>query len=536
MNAQLRRQNMERKILEKLIESIGVKAICKSFKIGKDRVRTVRAKGIEFQYLNAEGKNSGPVKIPPPPERVFPDFTDGRSHISSEANEILLARKDWVVERLAAGWSSITIFEELNNEIVSRSSFYRFISRHELDKITKNIPKVSGPIIHTPGEALILDWGKLRDVVDKATGEFRTLWAFIGVMGFSRYLMIRLVWTNSVGVTMDAIEGMLREIGGVPRKLTSDNPKCFAIKADKYDPNLNPSFERLASYYNFRIECLPPRDPKKKGKVERMVPYARRLFEAFNSDNFQLQTAQEYINKKCAIANERRHGTTDLKPIEMFLTEEAGKLNVLPALCYEREEISYPTVRKDGFVRFGNKYYAVSDDQIDKEAVVLGSKSRISIYISGFLIETYDRIVDKYQTHAIKDHLQKPWQKIEENNKGYIAHARRIGPHCEALIKALIQRGDGFVDTRILWGILALEKKKYPADLIDQACGDAYRLGKFSSRYVEKIILDSLKQKHLKEKLEMRKPQPTMYTSQGDEYSRHIESIIDKTKTSPIIQ
>ncbi len=37
---------------------------------------------------------------------------------------------------------------------------------------------------------------------------------------------------------MDAIESMLQEIGGVPRKLTSDNPKCFATKADKYDPKL----------------------------------------------------------------------------------------------------------------------------------------------------------------------------------------------------------------------------------------------------------------------------------------------------------
>jgi transposase len=126
-------------------------------------------------------------------------------------------------------------------------------------------------------------------------------------------MMIRLVWTNSVDITMDAIEGMLQELGGVPRKLTSDNPKCFAIKADKHDPTLNPSFERLASHYDFRIECLPPQDPKKKGKVERMMPYARRIFEAFNTDNFQLEKAQEYINKKCVIANERRHGTTDLK-------------------------------------------------------------------------------------------------------------------------------------------------------------------------------------------------------------------------------
>lgn len=529
MKAQRRRQNMDRKIVEKLADGIGVKAICRQLKVGKDRVRTVRAKGIEFQYLNAEGSHAGPVKIPPTPENVFPNFVDKRNLKTSEADRILVERKEWIIERLRAEWSPITIFEELETATISRSSFYRFMARHELDKLTKKTPKVSAPIVHEPGEALILDWGKLRDVVDKKTGQIRTLWAFVGVMGFSRYMMIRLVWTNSVEVTMDAIEGMLQEMGGVPRRLTSDNPKCFAIKADKYDPILNPSFERIAHHYGFRIECLPPRDPKKKGKVERMMPYARRLFEAFNTDNFEIENAQEYINRKCSIANERRHGTTDLKPIEVFLTEEVNHLRPLPGTSYDKEEIAYPVVRKDGFVRFDKKYYAVSEVHIDKESVVLGSKSRVCIYVAGVLIETYDRLSDKHQTHAIQPHLQNSWQKIEENNKGYLNQARRVGPHCEALVKALILRAEGFVDTRILWGILSLEKKKYPADIIDQACGEAYQLGKYSSAYVEKLILDLLKQKHLKEAFNSIKPPPTKYTSQGDEYSLHLEELT-KTK------
>jgi len=526
---------MDRKILEKLSEGVGVKAICRQFRIGKDRVRSVRAKGIEFQYLNTDGNRAGSVSIPPPPENVFPNFVDRRHLKTSEADRILLAKKAWITDRLEARWSPITIFEEIESPEISRSSFYRFMSRHELDKLSKKVPKASAPIVHEPGEALILDWGKLKDVVDKTTGEIRTLWAFVGVMGFSRYMMIRLVWTNSVEVTMDAIEGMLQELGGVPRRLTSDNPKCFAIKADKYDPTLNPSFERIAHHYGFRIECLPPQDPKKKGKVERMMPYARRLFEAFNADNFQMENAQEYINKKCGIANERRHGTTDLKPIEVFLSEEVNHLRPLPSTTYEKEEISYPVVRKDGFVRFANKYYAVSDEHIDKESMVLGSKSRLCIYVSGILVETYDRIIDKKQTHAIHPHLEKCWQKIEENNKGYLNQARRIGPHCEALVKALIMRGDGFVDTRILWGILSLEKKKYPADIIDQACAEAYQLGKLSSKYVEKLILDLLKQKHLKESFSNTKPAPTKFTGQGEEYSRHIEELTNGKMSSTTI-
>jgi hypothetical protein len=327
---------------------------------------------------------------------------------------------------------------------------------------------------------------------------------------------------------MDAIESMLREIGGVPRRVTSDNPKCFAIKADKYDPILNPSFERLAHHYQFRIECLPPADPKKKGKVERLVPYARRIFEAYPQDWTSIETAQKYMDKKCVIANERRHGTTCLKPIEIFLTEEAGTLRELPSLAYEKEEMTYATVRRDGFARFSNKYYAVADQFIEKEVVILGSKSRISIFANGNLIETYDRIKDQHQSHIIADHLKKPWQKVEENNKHYLDKAKRMGASVEAVIRVLVLRSEGFIDTRIIWGILSLDKK-YSNDLIDQACAEAYRISRFSSKYVEKVILDLMKSKHLLETKEKHVHQKTKFTS-TNQYGQYVSEIFQEVK------
>lgn len=123
---------MDRKILGKLAEGVGVKATCRHFKVGKNRVRTVRAMGIEFQYLNIEGKGFGEVEIPRSPANVFPDFIDRRNLKTSEADQILLTKKDWILDRLAAQWSPITIFEELKNAEVSRSSFYRFMARHSL--------------------------------------------------------------------------------------------------------------------------------------------------------------------------------------------------------------------------------------------------------------------------------------------------------------------------------------------------------------------------------------------------------------------
>ncbi len=110
----------------------------------------------------------------------------------------------------------------------------------------------------------------------------------------------------------------------------------------------------------------------------------------------------------CALPTiyERKHGTTCQKPLIVFLENEVSTLKPLPALCYGREEVAYPTVRKDGFVRFANKYYAVADEHIGKDVVVIASPTQVSIYDRGRLLELYTRMTGKESTHAIKDHLK----------------------------------------------------------------------------------------------------------------------------------
>jgi len=55
------------------------------------------------------------------------------------------------------------------------------------------------------------------------------------------------------------------------------------------------------------VECLPPADPQKKGKVERLIGYTRRLYEAHGPLWSGLEESQTYMDRKVALANERRH-------------------------------------------------------------------------------------------------------------------------------------------------------------------------------------------------------------------------------------
>lgn len=485
MTQQTRKRLMDRKIVELLLQGKSAREVTRILGVGDRRVRRIKLTAEEYGYI---GKIP-PTPMPEYPAALFADGPDGRASKYSEANALLCLRKPWIIERLSAGWHPITVYEELGFS-VSRSSFYRFLHRHDLIAMHENARRRVVPeIVHRPGEALLLDWGKLRDVIEPETGKKRTLWAFVGVLGYSRYLMVRLVWSNDTKTTLSAIESMFREIGGVPSRITSDNPKCFALEASRYEPLLNPAFERMAAHYQTHIECLPPANPEKKGKVERPMPYVRRLYEAHGEQWLGLEESQRYIDRKLVIANERKHGTTRMKPIEQLLSIELSALKTLPSLGYEPEEVSDGKVRRDGHVRFDNKYYSLAEEFIGQNVLILANTAQVSIYHKGQLLEVHTRIPssDLLRSKSTKPHHLKPWEREMQSDSLYRKRAQAIGADVDRFIVALLNKGQGFVDTRKIWGILSLDKV-YSAEQINKACRQALELHSLSYRTVKSLL------------------------------------------------
>lgn len=478
-----RRRFVDRKIVQYLIEGKNHRFIKKHLKVGAGRLEKVKRLAQEHGYLDGKA-------LPAYPEALFPDRIDRRSDQRSDVDRLLGAHRSWIEEHLKAGWRPITVFEELGSTFgvaVRRPSFYRFLHRHALAQLAHEAKalRVVPEIVHQPGEALILDWGLLGRVFDPARNAMRALWVLIGVLGLSRYLMARLVWSNDVATTLTAIESMLTEIGGAPARVTSDNPKCFALQASRYEPLLNPAFERFAAHYGFTIECLPPADPEKKGKVERMVPYVRRLYEA-HGEFVRVEESQHYLDRKLVIANQRRHGTTQRQPVEDLIIEREH-LRALPPSAYEIEETATATVRQDGHVRFANRYYSLDERFIGEEVLVLGGRERIAMYHRGKLIETHERLMDPYRFKQTKPGHLKPWERALSDHSLYRQRAGKLGPSVEQLIVILLEQGQGFIDTRKVWGILSLDKK-YDAHAIDAACRQAIDMQSYSYRTVVRLL------------------------------------------------
>lgn len=497
---------IDRKIIEGLLAKKSYRALCRELKVGSRRIAKVEKLALQAGYLDLS------VPLPHFPEALFEEKS--RSFVpQSDPDQALESHRDWIIERIKAGWHKVTIYEELPVK-VGRSSFYRYLDRHKLALPTDS-ERVVPEIVHMPGEALLLDWGHLCTILCPETAKRRMVWAFVGVLGYSRRMAVRLVWTNSVDITMAAIEEILVELGGVPSRVTSDNPKCFALKADKYQPLLNPAFEMLAQHYGFVIECLPPRDPEKKGKVERPMPFVRRLFEA-HGEWLGIELAQEYLDKKIVIANERKHGTTGEKPIARFDAFEKEALKPLPPLRFERQEMAEPIVREDGHVRFKSKYYSVGEGYRGASVVVLGNSQIVRIYFKGNLLTVHDRVRDNSRSKSTKAEHRKVWEKSLEDNAHYLEKAGKIGPNLHTLVQIILTSQHGFVETRMVWGLFHLAKL-YERKDFDDACAMAIENHAFSYRDVKRILENTCTPLKSEEK------HKHIYTRQMSEYTNHIE-------------
>jgi transposase len=529
----LEKITVDRKIVEGLREGRSLTSLTKLSGKGKGYVIKIKDLAIEYGYVVSDDNNKIylPTKkdLPLYPQALFP-LRDGRSERSSGTDDLLLSKREWIKERLELGWSPQTIFEELPLS-VPRSNFYRYLHRQNLMVVAplKNVME----LIHSPGECLQVDWGKLFDVMDPVTGKKKTIWIFIGILGHSRYEMARVVERLDFETTIEVLISMFDELGGVPRKVTSDNPRVFVNQSSLYEPSVNPAFERFASHYGFIVEALPPGEPSMKGKVERMVPMKRRLFESYDKSSYTLKSAQEHLNKKMEIVNERKHGTHLQKPIDVFLNDEVLKLKELPILRYEVESVVHSTVRADGYVRFLNKYYRVDIKLKGEITLVIGNSEQVSIYCGGRLLEVYSRITDPFITKACKDHYKEPWEKTLQDHGHYLRRAQQVGAHVERFISIILARGEGFVDTRVIWGILVLNKK-YKNEDINRACESSLELSQVNLATVRQLL--NIMAKPIENKNKIKNEEFSVQVRGGkfarpmSEYKNHLRLVYSNTK------
>ncbi|MGK8558799.1 Mu transposase domain-containing protein [Nocardia gipuzkoensis] len=134
------------------------------------------------------------------------------------------------------------------------------------------------------------------------------------------------------------------------------------------------------------------RSPQDKPLVERCVPYARSTFVA--EERFRdLEDCRERAQRWCReTAGMRIHGTTRLRPAEVFATDEAPQLKPLPDTAFDIPTWVNPKVAPDRHDQISQALYSIPGDLVGQRLSARVDSQTVKLYFRGELIKVHPRV------------------------------------------------------------------------------------------------------------------------------------------------
>ena len=383
-----------------------------------------------------------------------------------------------------AGLSVQRIYQDLVVEHQFAGSYHavrRFVLRHH--GATAELPLRRMEC--EAGQELQVDFGQGAWVIEN--GKRRRTHLFRGVLSHSRKGYCEAVWRQTSESFIRCLENAFRHFGGVTATVVIDNLKAGVIRADWFDPELNPKLEEFARHYGTAILPTKPAMPRHKGKVEAGVKYAQnnavkgRSFESLGAQNLFLAEWER------TTADTRIHGTTRQQVARVFTEVERPALRALPAMVFPVFEEAPRTVHRDGHVEFKRAYYSVPPEYVGRQ-VWVRHESR--------LLRIYNQRREQIALHAGAEagkfatdpaHLHSRKRHLVERGEDYLLdQCRLLGPLTGTWAEAMHQ-ARGPQGLRVMLGLLQLAGK-HPVSQLEKAAGTATHHGAWRLRDLKRLL------------------------------------------------
>jgi len=402
-----------------------------------------------------------------------------------------------IEDALLRGRNAMGIYEHLVDEH-GFSHSYETVKRYVLALRGARSPEAH-PIIETaPGEEAQVDYGDGPMVRHPETGRYTRMRMFVLTLGYSRKSVRLLTWKSSTEIWSRLHERAFQRLGGCPKTTVLDNLKEGVLKADIYEPSLNPLYRDVLKHYG--MVALPCRvgHPDRKGKVESAVGHAQRTplagmrFESLESAQAYLDTWEERW------ADTRIHGTTKRQVAAMF-AEEKPHLLPLPVEPFRYYRFGVRTIHLDGCVEVEGAYYLAPPGHIGRTVQVQWDELHVrllELHTGRLLREHLRQSKGRFRHHPEDRPARTPASTLK-----LLERARRAGTSIGTLCDEIHRREPLGAERRIL-GVLALARR-YGVAAVEDACVTALEVGvptyRFVRRYVERRAPPALSLKQVDE-------------------------------------
>lgn len=379
---------------------------------------------------------------------------------------------------------------------------------------------------HRAGEKMFVDYaGQTMPVVDPKTGEIRHAQIFVAVLGASNYTYAEATWTQALPDWISSHSRAFAFFGGVPEIVVPDNLKSGVTKSCKYEPDINPTYQDMATHYGCAVIPARVRRPKDKAKVEVAVQVVERwiLARLRNNKFFSLSELNAAISKLIAQLNDRQFKKLPGSRKSLFETMDKPALRALPSEPYVYAEWKKARVNIDYHIEVKGLFYSVPYQLVKHEVEARVTKNTVEVFYRGQRVASHPRFIPGLRYITNPEHMPKAHQKFAEwTPQRLIRWASQNGPSTAKLIESVLSSRhhpqQGF---RSCLGIMRLGKD-YGEERLEAACSRALTFGGLSFKSIQAILKRGLDQHPLPERQE--EPEPLNHVNiRGPHYYQPAE-------------
>ncbi|MBU0505958.1 IS21 family transposase [bacterium] len=249
------------------------------------------------------------------------------------------------------------IWEEKAHQAVSYGNF--------LKQFHKQYPHYKkSTVVHRifePGDRCEVDYagGKI-EWVDLKTGVIHDADVFIGILGFSQLIFAYAKENAKSRNFLECHSKMFSYFGGVTKITVPDCLKQGVTRCHIYDPEINTSYQELASHFNTAIVPARPRHPKDKALAEGAVKLVMRYFRwVYRKHTFiSLDEINQAVAKVIEHINNKSHSRFHVSRFDRWQKIERSKLSPLPVNAYEFIEWKEAKLHPDSYVSVEGSCYS----------------------------------------------------------------------------------------------------------------------------------------------------------------------------------
>ena len=428
--------------------------------------------------LDAEGYTSDAQVKALTAEDLDRLFTDGRKPVPGvfvpiDIEAVVAARIGRKKPPLKVLWARY-----LETAAGGTQRFYGYERFCEIIAEHVRVHDLTGPITHTPGRTMQVDWAGTRMMLtDPISQESRKVSVFVATLPFSGMVFAHGFLDEKMAAWCDAHRRAFEYFNGVCQVIVPDNASTASNQISRYEKvrDVNQSYAAFLEHYQCAAAPTRAAAPQEKANVEAGVKVvtnwvihylADRRFTDLDELNEAVADQVEMINDRTPFRGENRSRRA------WFQEMERDELIELPAQRWQQVQWRKTKVSRDWHVQVDTVKYSVPHQHAGQDLDVRIVGEQVDILAGGDIVATHPRgtrrntfVTDPTHAPAGYEDTALLWTRAY-----FLRQAEKVGPYTVQALTRLLDRlkieAQGY---RSCMNILGLGKGTNRS-LLEQAC------------------------------------------------------------------